>query len=175
MSNCPSVSGDVYLPDRFNFNKKHLICSTPVTNQGACSSSFAAAPVSAFNDRFCLLNNGLKKFDGSISHPLSCAGETKGCEGGSVNGTIDLMLKSGLVTTMCMDYDIKKAAHCPTSRLAKCHRRKADSVCQLNGSTEIKRDILKNGPVVASLPVTREFLVYASGIYEQTPGKIQIF
>lgn len=67
---------------------------------------------------------------------------------------------------MCMKYDVDQADQCPIDRLAKCHRRKADSACVVKGITNIKREIMKNGPVVASIPVTREFLVYGSGIYD---------
>lgn len=87
LDTCEEAKGDAYLPERFNFQKKHLFCSSPVFTQKQCSSSHAAAPVTAFNDRYCMMNNGLKKFDGSVQHPLSCNHDSQGCAGGSLSGT----------------------------------------------------------------------------------------
>ncbi len=90
-----------------------------------------------------------------------------------MSGTFDLGKANGFVTGACMAYDVKTADQCPVEKLSKCFRRKVDSYCIAEGEDAIKREILKNGPVVSVLPVTREFLVYGSGIYNTDSGKFQ--
>lgn len=163
---CPASASVVDLPARYNFLKKHMICSTPILNQGqTCSSAFAAAVVGSFNKRYCYMNNGLKKFDGSIQHPLACDEANQACEGGSLSSTLDLAVNTGFVTSMCMSYSPATADQCETDRLARCHRRKADSYCVVSGVEAIKREIYENGPVAAVIPLTRELMVYGSGVY----------
>lgn len=173
LSKCEAGS-DLAL-DRYNFRKEHMYCTAPIYNQQNCSSAFAVAGVSSFNDRFCLINNGLKKLDGSIQHALSCDKKnSNGCRGGFVTGPFELARAKGLVTSMCMTYNPNTADTCDVEHLKKCHRRKADSFCIAEGVAAIKAEIQKNGPVSSMMPVTREFLVYGSGIYDVTPG-ISIF
>jgi len=38
------------------------------------------------------------------------------------------------------------------------------------GEEGIKREILKNGPVVAVIPIYKDFLVYKSGVYVLLEG-----
>ena len=42
--------------------------------------------------------------------------------------------------------------------------------CVAGGEEGIKREIYKNGPVVAVIPIYRDFLIYKSGIYESVEG-----
>jgi len=42
--------------------------------------------------------------------------------------------------------------------------------CVANGVEGIKREILKNGPVIGYIPVYRDFLVYKNGIYRALEG-----
>ena len=47
-----------------------------------------------------------------------------------------------------------------------------DSFCVLFGENDIKREILKNGPVISNMEVHTDFLTYKSGVYskdEDTP------
>lgn len=84
VTKCPSSDSNAVLETSFNFAKKNPFCTTPVFNQGLCSSSFAAASIRTFSDRYCIINNGLKKFDTSIQHALAC--DTKGSLGKHYSG-----------------------------------------------------------------------------------------
>jgi len=45
-------------------------------------------------------------------------------------------------------------------------RRKINNFCVLSGEDAIKRDILKNGPVIVSMTIYVDFLTYKSGIFK---------
>ena len=48
---------------------------------------------------------------------------------------------------------------------ASCEKYKVTDYCITNEEEAIKREIYKNGPVVAVIPVYKDFLVYKSGVY----------
>jgi cathepsin B len=50
---------------------------------------------------------------------------------------------------------------------ANSQKERIDSYCILFGEDDIKRDILKNGPVVAASQVHVDFLPYKSGVYHK--------
>lgn len=79
VNKCAAGDDNSVIDTKYNFAKKNPFCTTPIFNQGQCSSSFAVASIGAFTDRYCITNNGLKKFDTSIQHALAC--DTKGSNG----------------------------------------------------------------------------------------------
>ena len=44
----------------------------------------------------------------------------------------------------------------------------------MDTAERIKREIYKNGPVIGSLPLYRDFFLYKDGIYHAVDGTLQI-
>jgi len=42
--------------------------------------------------------------------------------------------------------------------------------CVVGKEEAIKREILKNGPVVANMKIYKDFLIYKSGVFKVTDG-----
>jgi cathepsin B len=155
--------------DKYNFAELHPNCASDVQNQGNCSSSFAFAAVGMFNDRTCLANNDVKTFRASPQHPLACdKASSKGCQGGYLLGALDLGRVAGFVDSDCYPYDPEKADDCETDLISKCKRNFVTDYCVLEGVSEIKSQISAQGPVAALMTVTREFLLYRDGIYDES-------
>lgn len=53
---------------------------------------------------------------------------------------------------------------CATA-LVDCEKFKVVDYCVTTEEEAIKREILKNGPTVAVIPIYRDFLIYKSGVY----------
>ena len=155
--------------DKYNFAELHPNCATEVQNQGNCSSSFAFAAVGMFNDRTCLSNNDVKTFRASAQHPLACdKASSKGCQGGYLLGALDLGRVAGFVDTDCYKYNPEKADDCELDSISNCKRNFVTDYCVLEGVSEIKNQISSQGPVASLIAVTREFLLYRDGIYDET-------
>lgn len=163
------VNSNELASDKYNFYDKHPTCLSEAANQGNCSSSFAFAAVGIFNDRVCLDNNGAKVFKAAPQHPLACDKvSSKGCQGGFVAGALDLGRLAGFVSDDCLGYDVTKADECESKDLATCKRYNVADYCVLEGVSEIKTQLAATGPVAAMIQVTKEFLIYKDGIYDET-------
>lgn len=78
---------------------------------------------------------------------------------------MDYARKEGLVDEDCLAYSADSDVACPTN-LNTCTKTHVQDYCVTSTEEGIKREILKNGPVAAVLPVYRDFLTYKSGVYE---------
>lgn len=161
--------------DKYNFPALHPNCVSEVQNQGNCSSSFAFAAIGMFNDRTCLANNDVKTFKASPQHPLACdKASSKGCQGGYLLGALDLGRVAGFVDSSCYAYDPEKADDCDTELISKCKRNFVTDYCVLEGINEIKNQLSVQGPVASLMSVTREFLLYRDGIYDETLSEYKL-
>lgn len=107
----------------------------------------------------------------SPQHFLSCQEDAAGneCKGGSIASFLDFAKKKGIVDENCFNYQGEENVHCPDN-LDKCHHYFISDYCVANGVEGIKREILRNGPVIAYIPVYRDFLIYKTGIYTVLEG-----
>lgn len=135
-----------------------------------CSSSYTVASVSALSDRFCIQTKGEKKPALSAQTVIACdQNKNNGCKGGAVTTVFDYAKKQGLVEESCLPYTADPEVVCPTT-LGTCDKYYATDYCVTSGEEGIKREILKNGPVIAVIPIYRDFLVYKEGIYQIIEG-----
>eukprot|EP01016_Furgasonia_blochmanni_P004310 TRINITY_DN1166_c0_g1_i6.p1 TRINITY_DN1166_c0_g1~~TRINITY_DN1166_c0_g1_i6.p1 ORF type:complete len:506 (+),score=222.01 TRINITY_DN1166_c0_g1_i6:79-1518(+) len=178
LSRCTTYDQDsTIVPDKYNFREKFPRCAGPIQDQGNCSSSYAFASLGVLADRFCqsTYETDSEKIDlfprFSVQQILSCDKGNSGCRGGAANTVFDFARREGVVDEECLAYQgVSDGVTCPTDTLTSCARYKAVEYCVTNSEEGIKREILKNGPVVAVLPVYRDFLVYASGYYQVLEG-----
>jgi len=165
---CPPLSNELQM-DKYLFSDKYPNCVRPVQNQGNCSSGFAFAVTSVYNDRFCVASEGAQTFSASPQHALACDKiGSKGCLGGFLVGTLDLGRVAGFVDTECLPYNTSAADTCDAKSLKTCKRSFVTDYCVAEGVNEIKNQISTGGPVAALVQVTREFLIYKGGVYDES-------
>ena len=123
-----------------------------------CSSSFAIAAANAISDRLCMITGQNVRL--SPQHFLSCQEDAEGneCKGGSIASFLDFAKKKGVVDENCFAYQGEENVACP-STIEQCQKYFINDYCVANGVEGIKREILKHGPVIAYIPVFRDFLV----------------
>lgn len=167
---CSGLEETTILEKNYDFRTEHPECTSPVTDQKNCSSSFAVASASAISDRYCLATK--KNVRLSAQHFLSCQEEALGneCAGGSIASFLDFAKKKGIVDDQCFEYKGESNVACPDAILSKCERHYLLDYCVASSVEGIKREILKNGPVIGYIPIYRDFLVYKGGIYNVLEG-----
>jgi hypothetical protein len=102
---CNKGNKELVMSDSYNFREQYKDkCLRPIISQGNCSSSYAIAPVSVINDRWCKLNQG----DHPVLSPqgsLACDKViNKNCKEGFVSRTLDYAKIYGLVEESCYPY-----------------------------------------------------------------------
>ncbi len=153
-------------PEYFHYKEQWPHCVLPVQDTGkTCAASYAFALSSALAERKCISNSEDHATPLSAQELLSCDVVNNGCKGGFLNNSLDYIRSKGLVTEEC--YPFKP-------ELTKCEgicnnseRIRFDSYCLLYGEDEIKKEIMKNGPVVSTMQIYVDFLNYKSGIYQK--------
>lgn len=75
------------------------------------------------------------------------------------------MKTKGLVDEECFAYQADSETVKCDKICANGHREKIDGYCILFGEEDIKKEIFKNGPVIAASQIHVDFLTYKSGIY----------
>ena len=165
LSKC-NVDESVSVPESFDTRIQWPSCVLPVGNQQkTCGSSYAFAATGAAAERICIASKDHKLTQLSVQELLSCDASNQGCKGGYINTALDYIKSKGIVDETCFPYQAD-------SDTVKCDkickdqtRERIDGYCILFGEDDIKRDIVKNGPVAAATQVHMDFLTYKSGVY----------
>jgi len=162
-----NVDESVTPPESFDSRIQWPGCMLPVSNQQkTCSSSYAFVSTQATAERLCIGSKDQKLTQLSVQEILSCDVSNNGCKGGYINTALDYIRSKGVVDEQCFPYQadsdtVKCDKICPNPTT----RERIDGYCILFGEEDIKRDIMKNGPVVAATQVHVDFLTYKSGVY----------
>lgn len=108
----------------------------------------------------------------SYQTPIACDKSiNKQCKGGFVSRTLDYAKVYGLVDDNCLPYDVsqvEKTTDC-TAITKECQRYKISDYCVSSTEEGIKQEIFNHGPIVAVIPVYRDFLIYKEGVYQIYP------
>lgn len=156
------------IEENYNFREAYPDCKAEVVSQKNCSSGYALATTSMIADRLCQASGDKKRqYKISAQHILSCDRDfNEGCRRGYVQRAIDFLLHNKLKEENCSTYagvetncstNVCPATMPESNRLSK--------VCGLESHEAIKREIKKNGPVLAGIRVMSDFLTYKSGIF----------
>jgi len=169
LARCMSGSDNTILEEKFDFREAYPNCLAPIVNQTNCSSSYALAAASAFSMRYCMQTG--TNVRASAQTFLSCHGEEdrEQCSGGNVVEVVEFAKKEGFVDEMCFPYMGDMITPC-LETVNSCTKYYAQEFCIATTPEGIKREIFKNGPVVAVMPVYRDFLIYKSGLYHVLEG-----
>jgi C1A family cysteine protease len=116
------------------------------------------------SERICIKGSKLNAL--SPQELLSCDVSNQGCKGGHLNNALDYIKSNGLVDEACFPYKADSDVKCETM-CAEPKRERIDGFCLLYGEDDIKREILKNGPVIATTQIYSDFLTYKSGVYHK--------
>lgn len=159
------------LPKKFSTRQKHVSCLSPIYDQSKCASSYAFAISGMATNRYCIANDGNKKFDASAQYILSCESKAQ-CRGGDIGASATAALNKGLVNTFCIPYNPERVDTCDKQKTSACYRLHFNKVCSTSDVEQIKRHVFKNGPVASLVTATKEFLVYSGGVYDYRKCKL---
>lgn len=101
---------------------------------------------------------------------IECDTTAKGCKGGDVIKVLNYGKRKGFVEESCYE----KSGSCPEDHFLTNTCRENKNVfrvvdhCIAEGAEGVKREIIKNGPVLAMLQVNTDFLTYSDGVYFRT-------
>jgi len=163
-----SVDDSISPPEAFDSRTQWPNCMLPVANQQrTCGASHAISSAQTASERLCIASKTQKLVPLSAQELLSCDVQNTGCKGGYLNNSLDYLRAKGLVDEQCFPYQadtetVKCDKICPNGQ-----REKIEGYCILFGEDDIKREIYKNGPVVAAAQVHVDFLTYKSGVYQK--------
>jgi cathepsin B len=161
------VDGSEEIPESYDFREVNKACKLPPKDQQKkCAASYAITTASALSERLCLETAGNELHSLSAQELLSCDTANKGCRGGYVNNALEYTVMRGLVTEECLPYKGTFDAKC-SDMCAEPVKARPDSFCVLFGENDIKREILKNGPVISNMEIHTDFLTYKSGVYSK--------
>ena len=159
------VESNEDIPESYDTRETFKNCKLKVMDQNKkCAGSYATAIASTFAEKLCIESDDKKLLPLSAQELLSCDTANKGCRGGYVNNAIEYLVMRGITTEECLPYKGTFDAKC-SEMCAEPIKERPDSFCVLFGDNDIKREIMKNGPVVSSMEVYTDFLSYKSGIY----------
>lgn len=85
--------------------------------------------------------------------------------------TLDYAKIYGLVDEKCLPYDINKVEKtfdCAV-KTKDCKKYKIADYCVSSTEDGIKQEVYNHGPIIAVIPVYRDFLIYKEGLYQVYP------
>ena len=155
------------IPESFDTREVHKECKLNILDQNKkCAGSYATAVASTLAEKLCIESDEKKLVPLSAQELLSCDTANKGCRGGYVNNALEYIVMRGLSTEECLPYKGTFDAKC-SEMCAEPMKVRPESFCVLFGDNDIKREIMKNGPVVSSMEVYTDFLSYKTGVYSK--------
>lgn len=150
-----------------------------VMNQGMeCNSCWAFATVDAFRSSLLLqkirlgtrADSAFEKMQPSVQELLNCMSPNDPCGGEWFGVAFDYMVKTGvpLSSTSPNDYTGKKSA-CTAEQFLKAIRWEyvSERPHEIATTDEIKKALVKHGPIVAHIFDDDCFLFYESGVYNE--------
>ncbi|CAI2722876.1 unnamed protein product [Schistosoma spindalis] len=185
---------NMVIPHSFDARDHWVNCSTikHIHDECCCRADWAFATVDSISDRICIHSNGRVSVQLSARDVISC-GFSPGCSHGNEIEVLVYWIVNGIVTggsyedqSGCQPYPFSRYPECKdvnyefppctsecqdgynkTYEDDKFYGEKIYNV--YDNQEDIQKEILMNGPVIASIFVKTDFLVYKSGVYLPTP------
>lgn len=191
-----SVEVRTHLPENFDARRNWKRCRSVgrVKEQGNCASAWALVATGVFSDRLCV--SKVSNVELSAQNVLSCC-RTCGvnCFGGYVTEALTFLARRGAPTKKCHPYElygcpkISGLLNCPEVRAynPRCrgycrapypkrpfqdYHQATGAYSIANSSDVIMSEIISHGPVAAVLDVHEDLMVYKSGVYSHTAGRL---
>lgn len=157
-----------FIPDSFDSRSKWPSCIPKIYDQGSCGACYAFSVSTAFSMRYCIRNELNEIINFSPQNLVNCL---SGCKGEFPDVTWEYLNNNGITTDKCLSYK-GHAENC----VLKCdssndifNKYYAGKTKFLEDETEIKKEILKNGPVTSMMFLYNDYYYYNSGIYTHDP------
>lgn len=154
------------VPDHYNVKDQFPACIEPVAFQGNCSSAYAISAASMLSERFCIKSSGDVMVSLSAQDILSCDPKAKACEGGNIDEVWGNIKDMGIVDSQCFPYSSAESVSPNCDERCNGRTYKITQNCVTATEAGIMREIKRNGPVIAAIPVFTDFLAYKGGIYK---------
>ncbi|XP_022088093.1 uncharacterized peptidase C1-like protein F26E4.3 [Acanthaster planci] len=179
------------LPENFDCRQKWPDWIEGIMDQGNCGSSWAVSTTAVASDRLAIQSMGHMRAPLSTQNLLSCNTRgQRGCDGGRIDRAWFYLRRFGIVTDQCYPYQSGRDEASKMKRYACMLPRYQSSPCPSNKMTsgkyqssppyrlsrkeeDIMAEILKNGPVQATLLVKEDFYSYAGGVYKYTRQSVK--
>lgn len=168
MDSCASKDGTDDIPEAYDFRTAYPNCvkEARTTKLDCLASSYALAALTASEDRVCSKVDTQIKF--SYEEIFDCDVTSKGCKGGEVTKVLGYGKRKGFVEEGCYP---EPTGTCPEDHFLVNECRANKNIyrivdhCLATGVDDVKREILKNGPVLSMITPYTDFLVYSDGVY----------
>ena len=152
------------IPESFDSRIKWPNCIPKIYDQGNCGACYAFSVSTAFSTRFCIRNELQEIINFSPQNLVNCL---SGCIGEFPDVAWNYLNTNGITNENCLSYR-GYSNNC----VMKCDNKNnnfdkyfAGETKFLEGEIEIKKEILKNGPVTSMMNLYDDYFYYKSGIY----------
>lgn len=148
-----------------------------VLDQGECGACYAVATTRMLTSRHRIKTKDPRAESFSISFPLHCSEYNQGCNGGYAFLVSRWSQDVGLVPKSCFTYktNAKCQLTCDVNQLGR--RWRAENHHYVGGfygastEEEMIRELVHNGPLVASFEPKPDIMYYTGGIYASVPNQ----
>lgn len=150
-------------------------CIHAIADEGKCQGSWALISTSVLSDRYCMRNNKTPDIILSGQDLLNCDTQGKGCQGGEAGRiAFEYLNTNGVCLEECQPWvstdgnvrECKKSCEKGSYKAYTCKQ-----ITFEIGDDDIKKEILKNGPVDCRFELYEDFNDYKSGIYYRVANK----
>ena len=152
------------IPESFDSRIKWPNCIPKIYDQGSCGACYAFSVSTAFSTRFCIRNELQEIINFSPQNLVNCL---SGCIGEFPDVAWNYLNTNGITNENCLSYR-GYSNNC----VMKCDNKNnnfdkyfAGETKFLESEIEIKKEILKNGPVTSMMNLYNDYFYYKSGIY----------
>lgn len=174
------------LPQGFDWRQKNPEYVAPIENQNFCNSSWVFSIVSTFSDRLAKWSQGRERGPLSYQQLLTCSKGQKRrsiCNSGFLTRSWKYIMFGGLTTSSCYPRSTEGRCEIQERGLAKQESvvcpggRREEKLYRVSAlsriasrESAIRREIIDNGPVIATMRVFPDFFTYNGGIYSCPRG-----
>jgi hypothetical protein len=155
------------LPQRWDWREHEG--TTPVKDQGQCGSCWAFAATAVLEA--AALRHDRYVYDLAEQELISCNTYGYGCNGGWLDGCLDVFRDLGAVAEECMPYEARDGVPC-TAASCTVQARASALLYLADDIGTIKTAILEYGAVATGMEVVSDFRYYGGGCYEHPSGGI---
>jgi hypothetical protein len=164
-------SYNISIPPFYDFLREYPECDFGPLSQ-ECGCCYAYGPIKAMSHRFCRALH--RKVLLSSQFIVSCDLADNACVGGCERTVFYFMEQHGITDSSCHPWKGKTnfardfCGSCTTNTTLKLYRAVYSSTSHFIGIDDIKKAILLEGPLSASIAVDFKFHIYRGGIYRSS-------
>jgi len=162
---------NVTIPSEYDFLKEYPACDFGPLSQ-ECGCCYAYGPIKAMSHRFCRITG--RQILLSSQFVVSCDLADNACVGGCERTVLYFMEQHGISDVQChpwrgqREYRRDFCTRCADGAPVRLYRAVYGSTAHYVGIENIKKAILTEGPLTASIAVDSRFSSYGSGVYTST-------